>query len=83
MAKLEGLKINGPTVREILNSGPVLSILRTQANGIAARAGEGKWNVHVERGPKRGRAAVVTGDRKAREREAKGRALTRAVGGRA
>jgi hypothetical protein len=83
MAQLENLKINGATVREILNSGPIQSQLGGLARNIAGRAGAGKWNVHVERGPQRSRAAVVTGDKKAREREGKDRALSRSVGGRA
>jgi hypothetical protein len=81
MAKLENLKINGATVREIHNSGPMLALLGSEARKIASRAGAGEWNVHVERGPKRGRAAVVTGDKVAREREGRDRALSRAVGG--
>lgn len=81
MAQLQNLKINGPAVRQIHNSGPVMSELRKLAEGVRSRAGAGQWNIHVEQGPNRARAAVVTGDRVARMRQAKEQALSRAIGG--
>ena len=73
------LKLNGNAVRSLLKSPQVEADLARRAHKVAAAAGPGKWNVHSEVGRNRARAVVVTGDFKARIREARTRALTRAI----
>jgi hypothetical protein len=62
------------------NSPKTIELLEEWAREIAQRAGEGFATRPAETGQNRARVAVVTDDFKGRVREAKDRALTRAVG---
>ena len=73
------IDVNRKGLRTLLRSDLVRADLARRARNIANAAGPGKWNVHDETGRTRARAAVVTGDIEARHREARTRALTRAI----
>ena len=73
------IKIYRRGVTALLKAPEVVDDLEQRARRIAAAAGPGQWNVHAEKGRRRARAAVVTGDLEARRNEAKTRALTRAI----
>jgi tRNA A37 threonylcarbamoyltransferase TsaD len=62
----------------LLKSARVQAELKARADRIAAAAGPG-MEASVQVGATRARASVITATRKARENEARNRALTRAL----
>lgn len=73
------VKLNPSAARKIMNSPGVKAELNRRAAKIAAAAGPGMDAVNAEEGTERARASVYTATRQGREREAKDRALTRAI----
>lgn len=70
--------LNRRGVRELLRSSEVLRDMRRRAEVIAQRAGDGMVASAMV-GAGRARASVITATAKAREAEARHRALTRAI----
>lgn len=73
------IKLNAQALREIRNSPEVVAELEARAQRIAAAAGDGMEVKPTETGKNRARVAVVTATPSAMYREAKDRALTRAL----
>lgn len=72
------LKLNPKGVEALLKSQGVQADLRRRTEAIAAAAGDGMEPV-VEVGRNRARGVVITATYEARRRQAKDRALTRAI----
>lgn len=72
------IKFRGDVIAELLKSVPVQQDLRRRADRIAAAAGPG-MEASVQVGRNRARGSVITVTQKAREAEARNRALTRAL----
>lgn len=70
--------LNRKGIRKLLRSSEVLRDMRRRAEAIAQRAGDGMVASAMV-GTGRARASVITATAKAREAEAKHRALTRAI----
>jgi tRNA A37 threonylcarbamoyltransferase TsaD len=71
-------KLRKDNVGKLLNSAAVQADLKRRADRIAAAAGPGMV-ASVQPGRNRARASVITATQRAREAEARDRALTRAL----
>lgn len=72
------IKLNTKGIGELLKSPEIQADLLRRARNIARAAGPG-MEASVRVGPSRARASVITATDGAREREARDRALTRAL----
>jgi hypothetical protein len=81
--KIKKITVANQKVRNLMNSPEMLRDLERRAKAVAAQADAytpgAKHNVYVETGRRRGRAAVVTGNREARVAEWKHGTLTHAI----
>jgi tRNA A37 threonylcarbamoyltransferase TsaD len=77
---MSGFKVTlrNANIGALLKSAKVQAELKARADRIAAAAGEGMV-ASVRVGRNRARASVITATQKARENEARNRALTRAL----
>ena len=75
MSKMQ-FKLNGAGVRELMQSGEMVSVLESYADEIAARAGEG-YNVHI--GPTRANVSVVAETEEAAQDNYENNTLLKAV----
>jgi len=75
MSKMQ-FKLNGAGVRELMQSGEMVSVLESYADEIAARAGGG-YNVHI--GPTRANVSVVAETEEAAQDNYENNTLLKAV----
>lgn len=75
MSKMQ-FKLNGAGVRELMQSGEMVSVLESYADEIVARAGEG-YNVHI--GPTRANVSVVAETEEAAQDNYENNTLLKAV----